>query len=94
MARLRIEFSGTRTEVSLKGGAVTVGRSNRCSINLPDKSLAEEHFHLTARQCGELARAAGVRRLIPFHVSPRYKGREQEVLDEVADSFGGTVVEP
>ncbi|MHC4958587.1 MAG: FHA domain-containing protein [Planctomycetota bacterium] len=52
MARLRIEFSGTRTEVSLKGGAVTVGRSNRCSINLPDKSLADEHFRIEKKARG------------------------------------------
>lgn len=57
-----------------------------------DRALAEERFHLTARQAGEIARAAGARRLAPFHVSPRYQGREKEILDEAADAFGGPVL--
>ncbi len=57
-----------------------------------DEALARARKHLTARQAGELARAAGAKRLAPFHVSPRYQGREQEVLDEAADAFGGPVL--
>jgi ribonuclease Z len=57
-----------------------------------DRALADERFHLTARQAGELARAAGAKRLAPFHLSPRYQGREQEVLDEAAEAFGGPVL--
>lgn len=59
-----------------------------------DRELARERAHLTAAQCGELARAAGVGRLVPFHVSPRYKGREHEIVAEVAESFGGPVDVP
>jgi ribonuclease Z len=57
-----------------------------------DEALARERKHLTARQTGELARAAGAKRLAPFHFSPRYQGREQELLDEAADAFGGPVL--
>jgi ribonuclease Z len=57
-----------------------------------DEALARERFHLTARQAGEVARAAGAARLAPFHLSPRYLGREQEILDEAADAFGGPVL--
>ncbi len=57
-----------------------------------DESLARERSHLTARQAGELARAAGVEKLAPFHFSPRYLGREQELLEEAATAFGGPVV--
>jgi len=57
-----------------------------------DVSQAASRGHLTARQAGELARAAGAKRLAPFHVSPRYAGREQEVLAEAADAFGGPVL--
>jgi ribonuclease Z len=57
-----------------------------------DEGLAAERCHLTARQAGELARTAGVERLAPFHFSPRYKGREQELLDEAAAAFGGPVL--
>lgn len=57
-----------------------------------DRALAQERFHLTARQAGEIARAAGARRLAPFHVSPRYQGREREILDEAGEAFGGPVL--
>jgi len=58
-----------------------------------DAALARERHHLTARQAGELARAAGVRRLAPFHFSSRYGGRERELFDEAAEAFGGPVLE-
>jgi len=58
-----------------------------------DEALARERHHLTARQAGELARAAGARRLAPFHFSPRYGGRERELFDEAAEAFGGAVLE-
>ena len=58
-----------------------------------DEALARERNHLTARQAGELARRAGARKLAPFHISPRYQGREQELIDEAAEAFGGTLVE-
>lgn len=56
-----------------------------------DRELAADRGHLTAAQCGALARAAGAARLVPFHVSPRYKGREHEIVAEVAEAFGGPV---
>ena len=58
-----------------------------------DAALARERNHLTARQAGEIARAAGASRLAPFHVSPRYAGRMPEILTEAARSFGGPVLE-
>lgn len=57
-----------------------------------DDALARRRRHLTARRSGELARAAAVGRLAPFHVSPRYQGREDELLGEAAAAFGGPVV--
>ncbi|HEX6851749.1 MAG TPA: MBL fold metallo-hydrolase [Candidatus Polarisedimenticolaceae bacterium] len=58
-----------------------------------DVAEAARRGHLSARQAGEIARAAGVRRLAPFHVSPRYQGREREVVEEAARAFGGTLLE-
>jgi ribonuclease Z len=54
-----------------------------------DADLAAERAHLTTRAAGEIGRAAGVRRLEPFHFSPRYAGEEQRMLDEVAAAFAG-----
>ena len=58
-----------------------------------DEPLARERGHLTARQAGEIARLAEVRRLAPFHLSPRYKGRERELFAEAAAAFGGPIAE-
>ena len=57
-----------------------------------DEKLARERNHLTARQAGELARAAGAGKLAPFHFSPRYEGRHEELMEEAAQAFGGPVV--
>ncbi len=52
-----------------------------------DADLGRDRFHLTARQAGVLAARAGVRRLEPFHLSARYEGREDELLDEAQAAF-------
>jgi ribonuclease Z len=54
-----------------------------------DAALAAERAHLTTAAAGEIARAAQVRRLEPFHFSPRYAGQEQRMLGEVAAAFAG-----
>jgi ribonuclease Z len=52
-----------------------------------DAEQAVQRAHLTTCAAGEIARAAGVRRLEAFHFSPRYEGDEQRMLDEVAAAF-------
>jgi ribonuclease Z len=54
-----------------------------------DTELAEERAHLTTRAAGEIARAAGVRRVEPFHFSPRYEGEEKQMMAEVMAAFSG-----
>ena len=56
-----------------------------------DGARARARYHLTAAQAGELARLAGVDELRIFHFSPKYKGRESELLAEARQAFGGPV---
>ena len=53
-----------------------------------DADQARHRAHLTTTAAGEIARVAGVRRLEPFHFSPRYAGEEERMLEEVAAAFG------
>lgn len=48
---------------------------------------AVERCHLTARQAGLLAAQAGVVQLIPFHFSPRYRGMEEQLREELARAW-------
>ena len=57
-----------------------------------DLDQAARRYHLTARQAGALARAAGVRRLHVFHFSPRYEGRYGDILAEAQAEFAGREV--
>jgi ribonuclease Z len=52
-----------------------------------DADLAAERAHLTTKAAGEIARAAQVRRLEPFHFSPRYEGEEEKMLTEAMAAF-------
>jgi ribonuclease Z len=54
-----------------------------------DTALAAERAHLTTATAGKLAREAGVRRVEPFHFSPRYSGQEARMIDEVMTAFDG-----
>jgi ribonuclease Z len=59
-----------------------------------DEALARDRAHLTTRAAGEIGRAAGVRRLEPFHFSPRYEGAEDAMLAEVDSAFRGARPDP
>lgn len=52
-----------------------------------DQAEADARAHLTTRAAGEIAREAGVRRLEPFHFSPRYEGEEERMLNEALAAF-------
>jgi ribonuclease Z len=54
-----------------------------------DAERAADRHHLTTEQAGRLGRLAGVRRLEPFHFSPRYAGQEVRLRQEVEEAFGG-----
>jgi len=54
-----------------------------------DRQLATQKHHLTASQAGFIARQAGVRRLIPFHFSPRYQDCAFLLYREAEQAFRG-----
>jgi ribonuclease Z len=56
-----------------------------------DAEHGKRKFHLTARQAGEIARAAHAGSAIPMHFSPRYQGLDRVSLRaEVEAAFGGS----
>jgi ribonuclease Z len=52
-----------------------------------DAALARDRAHLTTTAAGEIAREANVRRVEPFHFSPRYAGEQERMLAEVMTAF-------
>jgi ribonuclease Z len=55
-----------------------------------DSEMARHFGHLTAAQAAQLAREAGVRRLVLNHLSQRYRVRE--ILEETGPIFANAVV--
>jgi len=58
-----------------------------------DAALAAQRSHLTTGAAGAIAREARVRRVEPFHFSPRYAGQEAMLLNEVNAAFEGRHLE-
>jgi ribonuclease Z len=59
-----------------------------------DAQLAQQRAHLTTTAAGEIARAAEVRRVEPFHFSPRYAGEDARLVEEVRAAFRGFSLSP
>ncbi len=59
------------------------------SFAAADRAKADARAHLTTTAAGEIARSAGVRRIEPFHFSPRYEDEEERMLREVERAFVG-----
>ncbi len=57
-----------------------------------DLKQAQRTHHLTARACGEIASAAGVDRLVPFHFSRRYENEPGRIYAEVQAACPRAVV--
>jgi ribonuclease Z len=52
-----------------------------------DGDIARRKYHLTAREAGLIASQAGAKDLTVFHFSPRYAGREGELIKEAMEAF-------
>jgi ribonuclease Z len=52
-----------------------------------DADHAARKNHLTARQAGWIARRVAAKAVVPFHFSPRYAGRDAELIAEVRSAW-------
>jgi len=52
-----------------------------------DAETAAQKYHLTAGQAGALARQARVKRIVPFHFSPKYKSDPHVLAEEAMMAF-------
>ncbi len=59
-----------------------------------DAEYARRTGHLTATACAQIAAAARVRHLVPFHFSRRYEKEPARVYTEIARLFPGVMVPP
>lgn len=58
------------------------------AFTLADKDKADATQHLTTHAAVRIARAAGVKRMIPFHFSKRYERNIQQVYSEILAEAG------
>ena len=54
-----------------------------------DRAHALRKNHLTAVQSGTIARRVRARAVVPFHFSPRYEGRTQELIAQAEAAWRG-----
>ncbi len=59
-----------------------------------DRERAVATSHLTARGAGEIAALAGARRFTIFHFSPRYRGREADLMREAQKAYDQAIGQP
>jgi ribonuclease Z len=60
-----------------------------------DRELAQHKRHLTADRAGELAALAGAEKARLIHLSPRYQGKEDQIIADAVVGAGGDVkIEP
>ncbi|HET9579131.1 MAG TPA: MBL fold metallo-hydrolase [Usitatibacter sp.] len=60
-----------------------------CVFLQADAEHASRKNHLTAQQAGAIAGIVGARQVVPFHFSPRYEGREGELVAEARAAWRG-----
>lgn len=53
---------------------------------------AKEHLHLTARQCGEIAKKSKSKKLILTHISQRYENNLKELLSDAKKEFKSVII--
>ncbi len=54
-----------------------------------EEKTALNKYHLTAKQAGEIAKKAEVKKMTAFHFSPRYANDEEKLINEANNAFYG-----
>jgi len=62
------------------------------SFSSENSAEAKEHLHLTAKQCGEIAKKSKSNKLILTHISQRYENNIKGLLDDAKSSFKNAVI--
>jgi ribonuclease Z len=62
------------------------------SFSSQNSKEAKEHMHLTAKQDGEIAKTAKVKKLILTHISQRYENNLKDLLDDAKSVFKNVVI--
>jgi len=62
------------------------------SFSSENSKEAKEHLHLTAKQDGEIAKSAKVKKLILTHISQRYDNNLKELLNDAKSVFKNVVI--
>jgi len=73
----------------VKNSDVLICESSFSSENSED---AKEHLHLTAKQCGEIAKKSRSNKLILTHISQRYENNLKELLNDAKSAFKNVVI--
>ena len=73
----------------VKNSDILICDSSFSSENSED---AKEHLHLTAKQCGEIARKSKSNKLILTHISQRYENNLKGLLKDAKDVFKNVVI--
>jgi len=56
------------------------------------KNSAKDKFHLTSEEAGEIAKKAGVKKLVLTHISQRYETNKKLLLDDVKKNFKDVII--
>ena len=62
------------------------------SFSSENNKEAREHLHLTAEQCGDIAKKSKSDKLILTHISQRYENNLKELLGEAKKNFKNTLI--
>jgi ribonuclease Z len=84
---LRYSEANVRELTALLAGVDTL--FIECVFLDEDRDHASRKNHLTAQQAGSIARAVGAKYVVPFHFSPRYEDRADELVAQMETAWKG-----